>query len=625
MKKITKLGCNENILHCKDIDMIYLHDRKSYLSIPSSVINYLLFFSKNISFLEKLYYFLADLYAKLNESMNSLRETEKSALQWANLLGCSEGYIFKMQKNLEDAGYFNIIREIDQDNQNEKNIIIPTLPEDVFQELDQEPNRKGAEHLVAKQEPHQGYKRSHLDNSKMFISFNLQMIKLLLTDPSLSSFQKLFWLHAFCRSHISHIDLNGEGTRNFITNYQELALLFNCSEKNISNAINVLEKNGYLAKKQFYIKKEGSIGRRKKKSCWELSALFPKEQMEVLLKQSDRQNLAPLTIDDLRSYGLDTKIQHQPNSSASHNSSPILGASSYSSEYNNKYNILNTKNIVTEISDTTNIKSIQNDFNVFIENKLILSNEELKLGINLAAQFEEKTFLNPEKELTNLEETIKQVDSTLTNEEHWLVTKTAFTLHQKLQTEIQVQSANIANPSENFIIKLKETLFNPIEERLISLWESFSDLPNKAEQEEFLIRKSWLLKLLPPIKPTINLNPKLNQLEPTIMLQEEEFNIPALPGDKADKAQKFAKKLRNKGLAKGYAANISTEDLAREFMYHAATWIPEKLHCNTREAQIDAALSFAWKAAELGTWKCPYKLLNAQIAQREANAASWKN
>ena len=60
MKKITKLGCNENILHCKDIDMIYLHDRKSYLSIPSSVINYLLFFSKNISFLEKLYYFLAD-------------------------------------------------------------------------------------------------------------------------------------------------------------------------------------------------------------------------------------------------------------------------------------------------------------------------------------------------------------------------------------------------------------------------------------------------------------------------------------------------------------------------------------------------------------------------------------
>ena len=163
-----------SIACCSNIDMIYYQHRKSYITIASTLLIHTIKTS-NLTYLEKLYYFLADLYAKLNESMNSLRETEKSALQWANLLGCSEGYIFKMQKNLEDAGYFNIIREIDQDNQNEKNIIIPTLPEDVFQELDQEPNRKGAEHLVAKQEPHQGYKRSHLDNSKMFISFNFLM------------------------------------------------------------------------------------------------------------------------------------------------------------------------------------------------------------------------------------------------------------------------------------------------------------------------------------------------------------------------------------------------------------------------------------------------------------------
>ena len=240
--------------------------------------------------------------------------------------------------------------------------------------------------MVCEQGPHQGYKRSHLDNSKLFVSFNLQMIKLLLLDASISSFQKLVWMYAFCRSYTSYIDSEGEGSRNFITTYQELALLFNCSEKTISTAINTLANNGYLAKKQFYIKKEGSTGRRKKKSCWELSALFPQEQMEVLLKQPDRQNLAPLTAADLRLYGLDSpRTQHD--TSVSYNSSVKLGGSSYSSEYNNKYNILNTKNSVTEISDTANTTSISDDYNVFIENKLIASTEEQSLGLEVAAKF----------------------------------------------------------------------------------------------------------------------------------------------------------------------------------------------------------------------------------------------
>lgn len=609
---------------CSSVEMVYYIQRKPYVIMVSVLLNHIIQKPK-LTCLEKLYYLLADLYAHLNiDVYKRLRETEKSALQWANLLGCSEEYIFRMQKNLENAGYFQIIRKTDLDNQNEKNIIIPTLPDDVFKELDREPNRKGAEHLVVEQEPHQGYKRSHLDNSKLFISFNLQMIKRLLLDASLSSLQKLIWLYAFCRSYTSYIDSEGEGTRNFITTYQELALAFNCSEKTISTAINALTRNGYLAKKQFYIKKEGSTGRRKKKSCWELSALFPQEQMEALLKQPDRQNLAPLTADDLRLYGLDLP-KTQPNTSLSHNSSVKLGGSSCSSEYNIKYNILNTKNNVTEISDTTNIVSNPNASNVFIENKLIASTEEIALGLSVAVKFEEKTLLNPrEQEPKNLEETIKQVDLTLTNEEHWLVTKTAFTLHQKLQTEIQAQAANNAISNDVFLIKLKETLFTPIEERLVSLWESFSDLPHKAEQEEFLIRKSWVLKLLQQIKSTINLKLNLIQPKPTIM-PKKEMDLPVLPGDKADKAQKFAKKLRTKGLAKGYAAEISADDLAREFMYHAATWVPERLQCSTHEAQIDAALSFAWKAVERGTWKCPYRLLSTQIAQREADAASWKN
>ena len=616
---------NEKYETSNSIAFIKLYDRKSYTPLASCVINKLI----NTNILqsqEKLYYFLADYYANLNESINKgYRETEKSARQWSNLLNCSEEYVFKMQKKLEEAGYFHIVREIDKDNQNEKNIIIPTLPDSVFNELSKEPNRKGSEHLVSIKTDDPDYKRKYLDVSKMFINFNLQMVKLLLIDSNLTSLQKLIWLHAFCRSYTAYIDSEGEGTRNFITTYQELVMIFNCSEKTISTAINNLSKHGYLSKTQFYIKDKASLGRRKKKSCWELAALFPQEQMEVLLKQPDRQNLAPLNQDDLRLYGLDSPNNHA-NVSNLHNSSVGLGGYSDSSEYNNKYNILNTKNIVTEISDTTNIVSIPNDFNVFIENKLIISTDELALGLNIAAKFEEKAFLKSTEanKLENLEETVKQADLTLTSEEHWLVTKTAFTLYQKLQTKIQSPQGS-TNKDDSSVIKLKEALFTPTEQRLVELWESFSDLPQIAEQEEFLLRKSWLLKLLPNTSVVGLKSDQIQPLKPIIKSQELPLNIPSLPGDKADKAKKFAKKLRAKGLANGYAADISADDLAREFIYHAANWVPERLHCKTREEQIDAALSFAWKAAEQGKWKCPYQLLNNQIVQREDEAAGWKN
>ena len=102
----------------------------------------------NLTYMERLYYFLADLYSSLNESLNGVRETEKSGLEWAKLLDCSEEWVFKMQKSLENKGYFSIIREKDEDNQNEKNIIIPTLPDNVFDELAKTPNRFGKEYLV---------------------------------------------------------------------------------------------------------------------------------------------------------------------------------------------------------------------------------------------------------------------------------------------------------------------------------------------------------------------------------------------------------------------------------------------------------------------------------------------
>ncbi len=614
-------------LQCCSVDFVFINDRKSYIPLAKKSIEHI--FASRLTSLGKLFFFLVDLYAHLNESKEGLREIEKSGREWANLLGCSEEWVFQMQKKLEDAGYFQIIREKDEDNQNEKNIIIPTLPDDVFAELSKEPNRKGKEYSVFMVNNHEGCKRSYLDDSKMFIMFNLKMIKLLLADDLLSSLQKLIWLHFFCRSHIAYTDSLGDGTRNFITTYKEVAELFACSEKAVSTAIINLAELGYISKKQFRAKEQGKTSRRKKKSCWEIAALFPQDKMEILLQQPDRQNIAPLTNEDLRLYDLNqglnqnTSVVSNVSDSSVRSGAPSVtkGGFSETSQYYIKDHISksylnkNTDQLATPVDKITTVN------NVFIEQKLTASSEEVSLGLTIAENFDNQTAVLA-KEMP-YEQAIKQADLAITTIDHWLVTKVAFMLQKKYNAAFDAYQKNfVSNMGDEWQVKAElEPMFTPAEIRLISLWESFSDVADVAEEQEFLLRKSWFLKLLPPATTAVIPIAPQPQTLPELPMEHE---IVALPIDKKDKARKFAHSLRERGLAQGYAAEIGIEELALEFIYHAANWVPERLNCKTREEQIDAALSFAWRAAEQGRWKCPYQLLNAQIQQREQEAARWK-
>lgn len=634
------------------VSMVLINDRKTYIPVTSCVVNYMLADS-HMTDSEKIFYLLANLYAKLNKSFNSERSTEKSAKEWGQLLNRSEQHVFQMQKNLEQLGYFHIVRDKDEDNQNEKNIITPMLPKNVFNELIKKPNRIGSEHILFNDQ--ETSQLSYLDDTKMFIKFNLPMFKMVIADHDLSSLQKLIWIYFFYRSYISYNNQNGDGTRHFITNYQEISSIFDCEECTVSVAINALAKLGFISKRQFRLQNTAKHSRRKKKSCWEICALIPETQMKELLQQKDRQNLAPLTLDDFRLYGLSGmantassfqvqvhwQLIHQPsenkaatttgpaaigvvNSSAkicnSSNSYTIEGDAYETMQYYNKYNILNTKNIVTEISNIDNIISASNDSNVFIEQELITDEKDLAAGLLIAAKFDEDV-LELSKNIP-YPQAIKQVDLTISSQEHWLVTRTAYSLLQKLNVAMKSQYGILLNRFDPLAIKLKEELFTTQEQALMELWVDFSETPMSAKNEEFLLRTSWLLKLLST--KSVDLKPKLANLGPANKPQES-IVIAGFSADKTDKAKKFAQKLRAKALAKGYAANISITDLEKEFIYHAANWVPERLNCKTREQQIDAALSFAWKAAEQGIWKCPYKLLNAQIVQREQDSVRWKN
>ncbi len=610
---------------CRPLDLIYCENRKPYITLTNSLFCHIVN-KASLNNLEKLYYLLTDLYAHLSKQIKGLREAEKSGREWAKLLGCSEEWVFQMQKKLEASDYFHIIREKDEDNQNEKNIIIPTLPDEIFIELSKEPNRFGQEHVMYTEDSHEGSKRSFLDNSKLFIKVNLQMIKLLLSDPALSSLQKLVWLYCFNRSYISYTDSYGDGTRNFITTYQELAAIFSCKENTISTAMNNLSLLGYINKKQFRIEESGKTTRRKKKSCWEIVALFPQDKMKILLQQPDRQNLAPLNLDDLRLYNLYTQ-----DSLATTNSSTVSNSNYYhdrsavyhdNQQFNNKNNIINIKNIDPETTKDSFFSANRKVNNVFYEQNLKSSPEEIALGLQISENFNAKVFELAKH--TDYPQAIKQADATLTNPEHWVVTKAAYTLQQRLTETVQSQEWATLKFNDSKITQLQETMFTAAEQNLIELWNDFSNITkNKLEKEEFLLRQSWILKLLPTSSAVTMASMDLSS-QPNITPIENNIEIPVLPGDKEDKARKFAYALQKRNLAKGYAADISTEELALEFIHHASTWYPEKIDCKTREEQIDAALSFAWKAAEQGKWKCPYQWLNTQIYQREKEATQWK-
>ena len=598
---------------CKNIDFIVINDRKSYLISSNNVLLHIIT-ADNLTYMERLYYFLADLYSSLNESLNGVRETEKSGLEWAKLLDCSEEWVFKMQKSLENKGYFSIIREKDEDNQNEKNIIIPTLPDNVFDELAKTPNRFGKEYLVFVANNHAGCKRSYLDSSKLFITFNLPMLKLLLIDSSLSALQKLIWLHCYCRSHIAYTDSNGEGTRKFITTYQEVATFFSCKENTISIATNKLAEHGYIGKKQFRTKVKDKASRRKKKSCWEIEALFPQNLMELVLQQPDRQNLPPLTADDLRLYGVPSNSNpQQDNLGKSYYYHDRSGDPHQTSQYYNKYNISNINKNTDQSFLDLNSKEEKVTPDPPIE--LIALPEEIAQGLNIAEKFNAKTL-----ELANTmpyQEALRMADLEITAQEHWLVTKTAYTLQQKLQTPMQ--ATNIVNTAEQVMLNAKkQSQITQTEQLLMEMWTWFAD-DFDPKNPEFLLRKSWLTPLLSGAN--FNKNTEQTSMQ-TTTLQSEPILI--LTGDKDDKARKFAYAIRSRGLAQGYAAEIPIDDLVQEFIYHAANWVPERLNCTNRDEQIDAALSFAWRAANTGKWRCPYGKLNEQVLQREQDARQWK-
>lgn len=246
--------------------------------------------SADLSHLEKLYYLLADCLSIINYRYGKGRGAALPYVGWAKKLSCSRSKIFELQRSLEEKGYFTILRDKNDAGQNNRNIIIPSLPKDIFDHLCDTAKYQKGNHATfdGKEE-----KRAYLDRTKLTIKLNYHLIKFITANESLNTFQKILWLD-FYASTSAPQKAKPEKGFSLISSYQELALRHSYGNQYISRSIKALEDGGFLKTERFFIKNKSTKkaiidNRRSDKSLWNITLTVPK-QLESGIFTSHKNN-----------------------------------------------------------------------------------------------------------------------------------------------------------------------------------------------------------------------------------------------------------------------------------------------------------------------------------------------
>ena len=492
----------------------FLVKKQSYIPISGCVFEHILT-TTALSNHEKLYYLLADSLALINHNKDNHRSFALPSEDWAACLNCSRSLVFSMQQSLVKKGYFVVNRDWDKVGRNKRNLIVPTLPSSVFNYLNEKYPTKVGEH--APYNPAIECKRAYLDRTKLFIKLNYTLLKIITSNRDLSPGQKIIWLGFYTRWYKNYMLQSREDfNASFISSYQELASMHSCTTKHISKSIRALEELGFIKTQNFYIRKNDSC--EGSNNCQKIQERQDQSLWKITLSlPSD----CALELEKLKNRS-DLK-QQDPTSTASliKNCLILDGI---------KFNLnLEQASLLKLAIDNTNTPQSSNDYidsvmeELETEDKLEKSDSledtaSSDISKTLFASSTVKIFDNNEESSNGIKS-----DPTLA--------KSELLLNKNLILKIKNLKSNLGDRSK---VLFNKFLKNRNEE-------------NKKKREEFNIY-SQLIR---------------NKLK-------------TLPKDKADKARKFAYSLASKNLATGYAASLNKHELAKQLIYHAASWKPTK-------------------------------------------------
>jgi hypothetical protein len=266
-----------------------LSTSKSYIPIAGCVFEYILDTS-DLSSLEKLFYITADSLSLINSNSGKQRSVALPSQKWASRLNCSKSLVFKLQQSLSEKGYFVLVKDKNKYGQNKRNLIIPTLPQEVFDRLYALPDRIYQQHLpydpsIKKEE----YKRTYLDETKLFIKLNYQLLSIITASCDLTPLQKTIWLDFYVKCYKNHMSSNQENAEfSLKISYLKLTNKYGCNRSFLSKAINGLEALGFITKNQFYTRKEKFDQERQDKSLWQVTLCLPNIYKQELINSPNR-------------------------------------------------------------------------------------------------------------------------------------------------------------------------------------------------------------------------------------------------------------------------------------------------------------------------------------------------
>ena len=588
-----------------------LTETKSYAPITGCVLEHIIT-TTNLTSCEKLYYLLADSLSIISKNKGYGRYCALPSENWAERLGCSRSLVFTMQQSLVKKGYFIINKDFDEIGRNNRNLITPTLPTEIFNHLNEKyPDRLG---------DHTSYnyfiecKRSYLDRTKLFIKLNYDLLKIISSNEYTNPRQKIMWLGFYTRCYknymlqgkeefnVSKYSYNDDSNFSFITSYKELADLYSCNIKNISKSIRALEKLGFIKTQNIYIRKRYGDGdndcmaqKRQDKSLWKITLSLPDECISELEKVKNRSNLklkyvkneleaiennvVPKLIEDcLILGGIKFNLNLEQSS--------LLKSIIIDDNDDDCSTVVNCNGNIKAISPVPDAAPRDESYiDSLIEELNIETTWKVEDKLEKSFRVDDSKFLSDKpKTLSSLEELDEKIEKKdgIKSDPH--VAKSGLLLNKDLISKIKDIKSNLgATPKVLFNDFLKRFKKDESDENVGS--------KNKDSDKEFNIHSGLI---------------------------REKLKI--LPKDKADKARKFAYSLVSKGLASGYAASLNKHELAKQIIHHAASWKPTKLGSISREKEIDAALSVAWKKIVSGTWHVPLELAKAEILQYEFNS-----
>ena len=348
---------------------------KTYISITSCVLEHILT-TIELNSHEKLYYLLADSLACINgKNTTQQRSVALSSSSWAKKLGCSKSEIFTMQKSLEEKGYFVITRDKNKLGKNQRNIIIPTLPDRVFTSLAETPDRFSLKHDASANSSLKSShdigsdgntyatKREYLDKSKLFIRLNYQLLLLIVSDALLSSFAKVVWLDFYVKAYKSYMKrksqsraesgnrIDGENIPfSFFSTYKELETLYSCSKSTLSKAIKELGEGGFLHKVHSYVKNDNLDDNLHDKSLWHFTLTVPSDGQDLIFNENISDNIG-LEGDNNEALGYTKEVVNE-----AADQQVISGISKYD-PYISRFKPLINKDLKTNIKDLRNLDS----------------------------------------------------------------------------------------------------------------------------------------------------------------------------------------------------------------------------------------------------------------------------